>query len=462
MTTEVLTPIQRSIAAMMHDRWTVSVLLSADLIIEWISPSCFAYIGQRPQDLVGTIATDILHPDDLAAVAEMLVDTATDTIIPGLVERPSITLSVEQRMRHADGSWRVFESLVTNHLNDPAINGYFVLLRDVSHRHRLDDLLEKIGVGRPLPEILVAAASLVSHSVRPPTVVMVTQRAYLSNPQISFASPEFEHAIPEIDNALWRELDGTTAEFLTARPGDDHAWQPSPIDNSTAFLTFPIVAPTSGRIVGTASIWCHHTEGLAPYELHAITTACQLAGVAIEREYHGASLRHAATHDGLTGTHNRAGFRERLDDFGYSTTNDWAIITLDLDGFKEINDTLGHYSGDFVLVEVARRVGAVIRSHDTMARMGGDEFAILCTKVASRSEAEAIGKRIIDAVKSITYVNRTPVTIGASVGIAMGTVDDDPHKLLTNSDVAMYEAKRAGKGRCVVFDSGLTMQSPLA
>ena len=444
--------VQRATSAMQHDRWTVSVLLSSELTIDWISESCRPYLGHDPLDVVGNIATDFLHPDDVMTVAQMLADTATDRIVPGIVERPILTLSVEFRLRHADGEWRTFESLVTNHLADSSIAGYFVLLRDVSHRHRLDTVLEKIGVGRPLPEILTSVAELVAVSMRQPNTALVILRPQQAESLRSFGTTDDQIPDDVVNAEFWRRLDVEPTSIVAATHGETFDWRPRHLEDSNTFWGFAIKSPTTDLVVGVAAIWSLHNDAPLLYETRAITTASQLAGVAIEREFHADSLRFAATHDGLTGATNRVGFRARLDDFGADPTQSWALVTVDLDGFKVINDTNGHYAGDFVLTEVARRITAIVRANDTVARMGGDEFAVLCTSVGNRAAAEAIGQRIIDAVRSITHVNRIAIDLGASVGIAMGTVDDDPHRLLTRSDVAMYEAKRAGKGRFVVVE----------
>jgi diguanylate cyclase (GGDEF)-like protein/PAS domain S-box-containing protein len=155
-------------------------------------------------------------------------------------------------------------------------------------------------------------------------------------------------------------------------------------------------------------------------------------------------LRYQASHDPLTGLANRALFNERLaaaTGVGTST----AILLIDLDHFKAINDTLGHQAGDAVLVAVAHRLRACIRSGDTVARLGGDELAVLLPE-ADAATATDIARRFLDSLLEPVHVHGRVLQVGASVGSAAGA-GTDPDELLRLADAAMYAAKRELKGR---------------
>ena len=161
---------------------------------------------------------------------------------------------------------------------------------------------------------------------------------------------------------------------------------------------------------------------------------------AVERKRREAELAHRALHDDLTDLPNRTLFSDRLR-LALSrlqrTQTCLAVLFLDLDGFKSINDALGHAAGDQFLVEVAHSLRGVLRGGDTAARLGGDEFVVLCEDVAGAAEARGIAERI-----------GTEVPGSVSIGVALA-IDgmEDPETLVRSADAAMYVSKRLGGGR---------------
>jgi diguanylate cyclase (GGDEF)-like protein/PAS domain S-box-containing protein len=170
-------------------------------------------------------------------------------------------------------------------------------------------------------------------------------------------------------------------------------------------------------------------------------------------------LAHRAFHDSLTGLPNRALFRNRVDhalDRSVRAGIDPAVVYVDLDGFKTINDSLGHEAGDEVLQEVARRLESVVRSGDTVARLGGDEFAVLIEHgSAPIEEVGVVGDRILGALREPVAVRGRRVVAGASLGIAVGDGGTNGTALLRNADIAMYRAKSGGKGRWVRYEPAM-------
>jgi diguanylate cyclase (GGDEF)-like protein len=163
-------------------------------------------------------------------------------------------------------------------------------------------------------------------------------------------------------------------------------------------------------------------------------------------------LRVLASFDALTSLANRARFTERLED-GVGAPGHLAALLFDLDGFKEINDSLGHAAGDRVLVEVARRLTDFAGPGDLVARLGGDEFAVLLPGVSHASPAVALAERAIERLEEPIALDGLAVGVGASVGIVLRRDDhDSAEALLRDADVAMYAAKERGKGRAVLFE----------
>jgi diguanylate cyclase (GGDEF)-like protein/PAS domain S-box-containing protein len=160
--------------------------------------------------------------------------------------------------------------------------------------------------------------------------------------------------------------------------------------------------------------------------------------------------------DSLTGLANRALLSERLEMAlaRISSGRDCVcVLMLDIDGFKRINDSLGHVQGDVLLRAVAHRLTAALRPEDTIARLGGDEFAVLLSRLAGRDEAEAVAQRLLDALKAPFSSGGRAVHVSASVGIAEARSRAvGVEELLADADLAMYEAKTAGKSRFTVFE----------
>ncbi|MDG9875667.1 diguanylate cyclase [Pseudomonas juntendi] len=163
------------------------------------------------------------------------------------------------------------------------------------------------------------------------------------------------------------------------------------------------------------------------------------------------TLAHQASHDSLTGLPNRAFFEGRLSRSvrnAASQQDHMALLFLDSDHFKQINDTLGHAVGDEVLISVAERLRAQLREHDLVARLGGDEFAVLLTPLQTRRDAEHIAEKIVASMKlPVQLDSGRSVATSVSVGIAYYPEDGaDPASLLSAADAAMYQAKRKRRG----------------
>jgi diguanylate cyclase (GGDEF)-like protein len=170
-------------------------------------------------------------------------------------------------------------------------------------------------------------------------------------------------------------------------------------------------------------------------------------------------LTHQAYHDSLTDLANRSLFGQHIEQALRRSVEGGAsvaVIFLDVDDFKGVNDTLGHAAGDALLVEVAARIRACLRRPDTAARLGGDEFALLIEGVDSATEAEHVARRVLDVLRESFTVSGTSVTVRASLGIAVSDSDDaNAASLMRQADVAMYVAKGTGRNRYVLFAPGM-------
>jgi diguanylate cyclase (GGDEF)-like protein len=232
--------------------------------------------------------------------------------------------------------------------------------------------------------------------------------------------------------------------------------------------------PGESRLVGTMLVANRLTEGttFGDDDLRLLETLANQAAVALENGQLEQSLselsrlkeelRYQAYHDPLTGLANRSLFVDQVEDALAAAPHDGdvpvvpVVLFLDLDNFKDVNDTLGHAAGDRLLVAVAERLRACVRGADVAARLGGDEFAILLYDDPRLANALAVATRVLEAFSVIFPVEGQDLKISASIGIAAGQVRaEHANELLRNADVAMYTAKQAGKSRFSVFEPGM-------
>ncbi len=227
-------------------------------------------------------------------------------------------------------------------------------------------------------------------------------------------------------------------------------------DGGTALLMVPLVA--RGQTIGLAEI-TRRGPSFRPNEITTASTSASEAAMALENARLHEELRRQAFHDGLTRLANRALLTDRLDHaLARSGRGPGRVAVLfgDIDGFKAVNDQLGHVRGDQALVAIAERISGCLRAGDTVARLGGDEFAVLLEDQADVSEAEHVARRIVDAVREPILLGESQVSVGISIGIAFSSADAaTADALLRDADSAMYHAKAAGKARVEVFDPAL-------
>jgi diguanylate cyclase (GGDEF)-like protein/PAS domain S-box-containing protein len=206
------------------------------------------------------------------------------------------------------------------------------------------------------------------------------------------------------------------------------------------------------RLPSGATLWTQVHVSALPSPTGPAAAVVQMLDITARKDA-DAHLAHLALHDPLTGLPNRLLLRDRLDhDLASAARNGTrvAVVFLDLDGFKEINDTLGHDVGDVVLCTTAERLQEALRPGDTVSRMGGDEFVACSTDVRTEEDAQALAQRLLDAVRPPVLVGDHLLAVGVSAGVTLSGPGEGSAALLRDADGAMYAAKRAGRGRVVV------------
>jgi len=267
------------------------------------------------------------------------------------------------------------------------------------------------------------------------------------------------------EHAIWKEVVPTRSGVLLA-DGADIAREHGPV--ITDFIAAPLTGNHDVLGVFVVANKLGNVSALTEDDLAILMTLAGQVSVSLQNGRLEDSLaaltelkeelRYQALHDSLTMLANRTLFREKVEralERCKDRIRFVAVLFLDLDDFKVVNDSLGHAAGDQMLIAVAGRLQGACRPGDTVARLGGDEFAVLVEDITDTSEALAVADRITDKLGAVFSVEGKKVSTRASIGIAFAEQDEDPDQLLRNADAAMYAAKRNGKGGWQVFEPSM-------
>lgn len=275
---------------------------------------------------------------------------------------------------------------------------------------------------------------------------------YDADLRFSYLNPAAERAL----GVLAAKVHGRSDRDLGMSPGLLAAWEPAL--RRALELGEPGELEFERRHPDGSTTWCHTTFspdlGIDGVAVGVLASTRDITSMK-EAE---AALAHQATHDQLTGLANRWLLADRLQSAlarASRTPGRLAVFFVDVDRFKAINDTFGHEVGDGVLAAVALRLRRVARGEDTVGRLAGDEFVVVCERVPGMSAVGDIARRIVDAVAEPLDVPGAPACLSVSVGVAVAEPGKDcPSSLLSRADAAMYEAKRAGRGGYRISPSG--------
>lgn len=247
-------------------------------------------------------------------------------------------------------------------------------------------------------------------------------------------------------------------EDLHTHPYSAHYAELSKKVNLASSWSQPIKS-VDGKVLGTFSISTREISTPNEADIHLIEQTANLVGIAIERDKADTLIQRQANYDFLTGLPNRHMFQDRL---GYEIAKaqraDWqvALLFLDLDNFKDINDTLGHEKGDQLLVIVAERLLASVRSIDTVARLGGDEFTIVMGELRETSNVERVANNILEVLSQPFSLDNDVAHLSASVGITFYPDNaTNLETLIKHADQAMYVAKSKGRNRFQYFEPAM-------
>ncbi len=241
---------------------------------------------------------------------------------------------------------------------------------------------------------------------------------------------------------------------------------PAAFDDLGVRSSLSVLIDGKDRAFGVIDVHSIEAGRFAPHDSHFVQGAANVLANAIDRRRADESLRHRLLHDALTGLPNRELFMETLErtiERAEHSGRKIGVLFLDLDHFKLINDSLGHHAGDEVLRLIAPRLSESLRPPDTIARFGGDEFAILIADLVDEEEALVVAERVIQALEKPVIIDGSDHLVTASVGVAMFMPGDEKkvnaESLIRDADTAMYRAKEGGRARPEVFGEELRTRS---
>lgn len=422
------------------------------------------HLAYPRSDMQGRSPIDFVDPAWMARAAEGIGE-----VLQGRATGRPVRLV----MRRADGEAIPVDILAKNCLDDPRIRGIITRGRDATGPALLDEFLTRMAHGSSLESTLEPALALVELELAPAACSLHLDdgserfaRA-LVGPQSellgSLAHGEetaedlavsFGAGVPEgrATRSPAAVESGAETSAIVLDPLDVLPGRLAAAARAGGFVqrwTVPIVRPGSDQVEAVLAVW--RTDEEEPWAMHrnALDRLVHLLAMAIHQDRTTRQLVHAAAHDVLTDLPNRATFYGHLDERvkrREGGVGDVAVLYVDLDGFKAVNDELGHQAGDELLRVIARRLERAIRPGDVVARLGGDEFAVLCPHVGHRDEASAVADRLIAGVSEPVVLGGERITVGASIGICLGGAATSADSLVRQADAALYEVKRAGRG----------------
>ncbi len=324
------------------------------------------------------------------------------------------------------------------------------------HRTTIDDQYYLVGLGSDITERRHAEEGL-----------RITASVF-GNTQEAIVITDANNVIIDV-NPAFTHITGYTREEVIGQNSRLHIISGRQDEISYASMSKSLKNNRTWR----GEIWNQRKSGEVYAEMLSISAICDDNGKVLRHvavfsdishiKAHEAELSRVAHYDALTGIPNRVLLADRMKQAIAQTSreqNMMAVCYLDLDGFKPINDTMGHEAGDRVLVEMATRIGSTIRGGDTVARLGGDEFVVLLLELEKGEECVATLERLLAAIAQPITVKDKPLTLSVSIGVSIYPLDEeDPDTLLRHADQAMYIAKQSGKNRFHIYDPALDQRA---
>ncbi len=394
-------------------------------VILYENPAVAKLLGFLPKERTGQASFQNIHPEDVP-----LVQQEYQRLFEA--DHPSVSRA-EVRLRHRNGEWRVFEAVASNMFNNHVVESIIINLRDITERKKSEEALRQSeekyraileGMQEGYFEVDLAG-HLTFFNDPLCELIGYSREETLGLSYKMFTKGETAQKVFQAFNKVYN----------TRLPTREIDWLITRKDGTERYIETSVTLrkDSAGNIVGFKGI------------IRDIT----------ERKLMHQQLNYLATHDALTGLPNRTLFMDRLSVAIAQckrNKNKLAVMMLDLDHFKDVNDQLGHLVGDRLLKEIGTRIAGILRHNDTVARLGGDEFVVLLSGLDRSEYAAGVAKVILKSFQKPFILADREIVSNASIGIAVYPDDGgDEESLLRKSDMAMYAVKTQGRNNYKFF-----------
>ena len=421
-------------------------IIGKDGTLEWVGASIQELLGWTPEEVASKRLDELVSPASLTEAMEGLA--ALDDVPE---DYPRAGAGVPAELLRRDGTWTPVD-LIGAPARLTGLPWHIVFAQRAGYQRALDRALEAMAEDAGLADVLVHLAAAIEQAI-PYSSVAVCDR---------WQTPRFRVAAGSAVDLLLAEPD---TPWAVALESGEEVQIESAVQLSPALATqarvagfescwvHPVAVPGEPEPVAAFVIWRPLAGPPSPFSWSAVQRTGKLLRLTLQWDRSHRALEYAATHDTLTGVANRKVFLDRIRDVSKAGAGVSAVLFIDLDHFKPVNDDHGHPAGDEVLVEIAGRVASGVRPGDLVARIGGDEFAVLCERLADPDDAERVADRLLDVIRRPVSVPLGDDTLDVEVGASIGLTELGPGQpaksVMAWADRALREAKRLGRGRWV-------------
>jgi diguanylate cyclase (GGDEF)-like protein/PAS domain S-box-containing protein len=414
-------------------------------VFRWVGRSIEELLGWRADELTGKTMDTIVAPASLPAVIEAFADLEH---VPNRSDYPRGGVGQAVDLVCRDGTTTPCNVIAATK-SQTGLPYHLVFARRAGYELALDNALEAIACHAEVDVVMVHLVATLQQSI-PRCVVAVgdgwqgERFAVAAGDGVDLLVPDpgspWARALATGEDVLVRDLTELPPRLagVARRRGLASCW------------VHPVTVPGDDLPTSALIMWRPYDGIPTPFTWSAVHRTGRLLRLMLQWDRSHRALAFAATHDTLTGLANRSAFVQRLDDIAKLAEGEAAVLFVDLDRFKPVNDRLGHLAGDRVLQAMAERLAGVLRPGDLVARIGGDEFAVLCERLADTEDVGAVAERLIEAVATpVPLDGGHEVTLTASIGVAELGHAEDSEQVLARADLAMREAKALGRNRWI-------------
>lgn len=410
-------------------------------IFRWVGESIEELLGWKPHELVGRSMDTIVAPNSLADVIDAFVDLAD---LPARTDYPRGGVGQEADLLCRDGSTTPC-NLIAATPSQTGLPYHLVFARRAGFERALDNALEAIAAHADIDDVLGHLVVSLKQSI--PTCLVAIGDGWQGSSFAITAGDGVDLLVDEPSSPWAQALE--TGDDVVVASLDEMPPALAALARARGLAScwvHPVTVPGETAPAAALVMWRYADGAPTRFTWTAVHRTGRLLQLTLQWDRSHRALAFAATHDTLTGLANRLAFVARLEEIAKRSETEAAVLFIDLDLFKPVNDRHGHLAGDRVLQEVGDRLGRALRPGDLVARLGGDEFAVLCERVGDADDGGVVADRLLDALATpILLDNGCDVAITCSIGVTELGSSEVTEAILDRSDEAMRMAKAQGR-----------------